>query len=156
LAQKIESKSTSIAELIDQQKPEPVVVPLQVKPIITKKIATETVKQAVTANKPEQPIQPLPVIKAPETVESTPPEIVPARRDIPFLSQLPIEFRQSVPKFKVNVFVYSQHPEERFVMIDMVKYKQGQQINDRFLLKEILPVSLVIVYQNQEFQIERP
>jgi len=56
----------------------------------------------------------------------------------------------------INVFVYSEHPEDCFVMIDMVKYKSGQQIKDAMLLKEIRPDSLVIVYQNREFQIERP
>jgi general secretion pathway protein B len=155
-APKSDSKITSIAEMIDEQKPDPVVTPLSVKPIITKKPVAETVKAVVSVIKAEQPIKPIPVIKAAEQVESTPAEIVPVKRDIPFLSELPVEFRQSVPKFNINVFVYSQQPEERFVMIDMVKYKPGQQIKDKLLLKEILPVSLVIVYQNQEFQIERP
>jgi len=41
-------------------------------------------------------------------------------------------------------------------MIDMVKYKPGQQIKDAMVLKEIRPDSLVVVYQNQAFQIERP
>lgn len=155
-APKPDSKITSISEMIDEQKPEPIATPLPVKSIVTKKPVADTVKPVVPDIKSEQPIKPLPVIKAAEPVESTSPEIVPVKRDIPFLSELPVEFRQSVPKFNINVFVYSQQPDERFVMIDMVKYKPGQQIKDKLLLKEILPVSLVIVYQNQEFQIERP
>jgi len=78
------------------------------------------------------------------------------KQDIPLLSDLPFEFRQTVPKFTINVFVYSQQPEERFVMIDMVKYKPGQQIKDVMMLKEILPDSLVVDYQNRTFKIERP
>lgn len=72
------------------------------------------------------------------------------------LSDLPFEFRQTLPKFTINVFVYSQDPEERFIMIDMVKYKPGQQIKDAMLLKEILPDGFVIDYQNRVFKIKRP
>jgi general secretion pathway protein B len=156
LVQKIDSNTTSIAEMIDDQKPEPVITQLPVMPIIQKKPVPETIKPVVPAIKPEQPNKPLPVIKVTEPIKSTQPEIIPVKRDIPFLSELPIEFRQTVPKFHINVFVYSQQPDDRFVMIDMVKYKPGQHIKDTLLLKEILPVSMVIVYQNQEFQIERP
>ena len=81
---------------------------------------------------------------------------MPVKKDVPFLSDLPFEFRQTIPKFTTNVFVYSNHPEESFVMIDMVKYKPGQQIKEAMVLKEIRPNSLVVVYQNQAFQIERP
>jgi general secretion pathway protein B len=69
---------------------------------------------------------------------------------------LPIEFRRTIPELNINVFVYSEHGEESFVMIDMVKYKSGQQLKNGMTLKAILNDSLVIVYQNREFQIERP
>jgi general secretion pathway protein B len=155
-SQKIDLKPTSIAELIEEKKPEPVAVPLPVKPIITKKPAIDPVKPVVAVTKAEQVDVVTPVVNDVEKVVPTAVDIVPVHKDIPFLSDLPIEFRQSIPKIKINVFVYSQHPEERFVMIDMVKYKQGQQIKDALLLKEILPASLLIVFQNQEFQIQRP
>jgi general secretion pathway protein B len=154
--QKIDLKSTSIAELIEEKKPEPVAVPIPVKPIITKKPAIDPVKPVVAVTKAEQIEVVQPVLNDVEKVVPTAADIVPVQKDIPFLSELPIEFRQSIPKIKINVFVYSQHPEERFVMIDMVKYKQGQQIKEALSLKEILPSSLLMVYQNQEFQIQRP
>ncbi|MDD5267685.1 MAG: general secretion pathway protein GspB [Methylococcales bacterium] len=153
-AQKAESKTTSIAKLIEAQKPEPVRSP--VKPVITKKTATDTIKQPAIINKYELPVQTLPAIAAIDKVEPNPPEAIPVKKDIPFLSDLPFEFRHTVPKFTTNVFVYSNHPEESFVMIDMVKYKPGQQIKEAMVLKEIRPNSLVVVYQNQAFQIERP
>lgn len=154
LAQKAESETTSIAELIDKEKPEP--APLPVKPIITKKPAVDTIKQPVTTNNSEPQIQTTPAIAPAVKVQSAAPETIPVMKDIPFLSDLPLEFRQTVPKFTINVFVYSQHPEERFIMIDMVKYKPGQQIKDAMLLKEILPDSFVVDYQNRAFKIKRP
>ena len=147
-AQKVEPKTTSIAEWVEEQKPE--------KPVITKKTVADTIKQPAIANKSELPAQTIPAIATIDKVEPNPPETIPVKKDIPFLSDLPFEFRQTVPKFTTNVFVYSNHPEESFVMIDMVKYKPGQQIKEAMVLKEIRPDSLVVVYQNQAFQIERP
>ncbi|MDD1628419.1 MAG: general secretion pathway protein GspB [Methylococcaceae bacterium] len=148
-AQKAEPKTTSIAEWVKEQKPE--------KPVITKKPAADTIKQPAIVNKSELPVQAIPAIATIDKVEEpNPPETIPVKKDIPFLSDLPFEFRQTVPKFTTNVFVYSNHPEESFVMIDMVKYKPGQEIKDSMVLKEIRPDSLVVVYQNRAFQIERP
>lgn len=144
-AQKAESEITSIAELIDKEKPEP--APL---PVTTKKTAADTIKQPAITNNSELQIQTTPVI-APAASET-----IPAIKGIPLLSDLPFEFRQTLPKFTINVFVYSQDPEERFIMIDMVKYKPGQQIKDAMLLKEILPDGFVIDYQNRVFKIKRP
>lgn len=150
-AQKAESEITSIAELIDKEKPEP--APL---PVTTKKTAADTIKQPAITNNSELQIQTTPVIAPAANVESDESETIPAIKGIPLLSDLPFEFRQTLPKFTINVFVYSQDPEERFIMIDMVKYKPGQQIKDAMLLKEILPDGFVIDYQNRVFKIKRP
>jgi general secretion pathway protein B len=75
---------------------------------------------------------------------------------IPYLSDLPNDFRQSVPKMAINVFVYSRDPAERFVIINMVKYKAGQLTKDEVAIKEILPKSLVLNYRDQTFQIAQP
>ncbi|MGZ5025900.1 MAG: general secretion pathway protein GspB [Methylobacter sp.] len=150
LAQKSASETTSIAELIDKEKQES--APLPVKPVVTNKAAADAAKQLEITNIPKLQIQTAPATKVePEELET-----IPVRKDIPFLNDLPFEFRQTLPKFTVNVFVYSKDPEERFIMIDMVKYKPGQQIKDAMLLKEILPDSFVVDYQNREFQIKRP
>ncbi|MDD5412825.1 MAG: general secretion pathway protein GspB, partial [Methylobacter sp.] len=138
--QKEKSETTSIAEWVDVQKPEP--APLPVKPVITTKPAVDTIKPPAIANKAGQPTQTTPAKAVAVKVEPDQPETIPVKNDIPFLGDLPFEFRQSVPKFTINVFVYSQQPEERIVMIDMVKYKPGQQIKDAMTLKEILPDSL--------------
>ena len=144
-AQKAKSEAASIAELIDREKPEPV------NPVITKKPpVADAVKQPAADKNAE------PSIPGADEEQSDRSETTPALRDIPFLSDLPFDFRQTVPKFTINVFVYSQSPEERFVMIDMVKYKTGQQIKDLMELQEIRPDSLVVVYQNRQFQIKRP
>ena len=154
-AKNAEPEIASFAELIDKEKPEH--APLPAKPAITKKPAADTVRQPAISDNSElmqasPAIAPVPAAK----VQADEPETIPAINNIPFLSDLPFEFRQKVPKFTINVFVYSQSPEERFVMVDMVKYKPGQQIKDAMLLKEILPDGFVVEYQNQAFKIRRP
>ncbi len=146
--QKTETKTTSIAEWVETQKPEKVT--------LTKKPTAEAAKPLPITNKPVLPA-PVPIeIETAANLKPNLPETIPVKKGPPFLSDLPYDFRQTVPKLTINVFVYSEHPEDCFVMIDMVKYKSGQQIKDAMVLKEIRPDSLVIVYQNREFQIERP
>lgn len=146
--QKMQAKTTSIAEWVKTQKPEKVV--------ITKKPTTDATKPLPITNKPII-TAPVPIeIETAVNLEPITPKTIPVKKSPPFLSDLPYDFRQTVPKLTINVFVYSEHPEDCSVMIDMVKYKSGQQIKDAMVLKEIRPDSLVIVYQNREFQIERP
>ncbi len=84
------------------------------------------------------------------------PEPVAANKTIPFLFELPAEFRHSVPELKINVFVYSEQPAERFVVIDMQKYTVGEQIKDSITLKEIRSEGLVLEHSNRTFRIKRP
>jgi general secretion pathway protein B len=80
----------------------------------------------------------------------------PESKTVPFLSELPQEFRLTVPEFKVNVFVYSEQPAQRFVMVDMVKYTVGERIKESLTLKEIRLDSFVVEYNNRTFRIKRP
>jgi len=73
----------------------------------------------------------------------------------PYLSEMPYEFRLSVPKININVFVYTDHPSERFIMVNMQKYQVGQQINKDMELQEIRPDSIVVEFKNKIFQIKR-
>jgi len=91
-------------------------------------MAADTIKQPAIVNKSELPAQAIPAIATIDKVEEpNPPETIPVKKDIPFLNDLPFEFRQTVPKFTTNVFVYSNHPEESFVMIDMSSINRGSK-----------------------------
>jgi len=73
----------------------------------------------------------------------------------PYLSELDYDFRRIVPEIDINVFVFSENKEDRFIMIDMKKYLSGQQIEQGMTLKEIRINSLVVEYKNRVFQIQR-
>ena len=151
-----QANTTSIAEWVESQtlKAEP----LPVRPVIKNKAENEAVKPAIKVNvsATSKPLASLmPVIKKGIKVGAELPDRVPVKNDIPFLSELPYDVRRSVPKLTINVFVYSDDPQESFVMIDMVKVKTGQTIQEGMVLKEIRPDSLVVDYQGRTFQIAR-
>lgn len=127
-------------------KPKPVVekhpVPAQLKP---DQIKPEMEPKSITATQ----VEPVKIIEKK-------PEAVAENKTIPFLYELSPEFRHSVPELNINVFVYSEQPTERFVIVDMIKYSAGQRIKDSILLKEIRSASVVVEYNGQTFQIKRP
>lgn len=156
--------SASAAQVIAANKPtarQPQSPSLIAKPDAAIKLTASPKVKKSAIEKEEKPISlagqaektmPLLVQSKEKTPGTTP---VPDNR-IPYFYELPYEFRQSVPKMTINVFVYSSEPSERFVMINMAKYKAGQQTKDAVEIKDIRPQSLVVSYQNQLFQIERP
>lgn len=129
-------------------KPEPV------KPQTQVKIAAP---EPPAAQQPEIALEPA---QSPSTVAlepSPPPIAMPETKETaPFLKEMPFEFRRHVPSLNINVFVYTDDPDERFVLINMRKIKPGQQIKDGMLLEQILPDSMLINYKNKSFRIKRP
>jgi len=75
---------------------------------------------------------------------------------IPLLRKLPSDIRRKVPTMTINVFVYSERVKERFVIINMAKYKTGDKIENGPVLEAIRPNSLVLRFEGQRFRVERP
>lgn len=159
----LERKTTPIAELTNANVSSKPQSPVKHKPE----------KQPNDASRPVRPVQeqkPLTAAKAPVEITSVPEPIVAPRpvaivplepkperaNDIPWLREMPFEFRQTVPKMNINVFVYANDPAERFVLIDMVKYKPGQDTKDGVGIVEIKQDGLVLRYDSRIFKIERP
>lgn len=156
-------KSPSIAEILQAKKLEQTKKQRLHKP---KKPAIELTRAVVPAP-PQAPIaviKPPPAINtnhkaAPNTtgIASTPePPVKPAVRQYLQFKELPFEFRREVPNLNINVYVYAEEPAERFVLINMVKYKAGQKITPGMKLVEIQPESLLVKFKNKTFRIPRP
>jgi general secretion pathway protein B len=155
IVKKSEPASPSIAELAASKKAPLTPLPAPPKAVVEKQPVPAQLKvnQAEPEGEPES-------IKTAhlETVQivDKKPEAVAVNKSIPFLFELPAEFRHTVPELKINVFVYSEQPAERFIMVDMIKYAVGERIKALLTLKEIRPDSLVVEYNNRTFQIKRP
>ena len=122
----------------------------------------KAVRQQVEAKQDKKPRKTqsllLPRPETELTEEPVLPEIKPAKqsKEIPFFSDLPYDFRNSAPKMTINVFVYAERPDDRFVVMNMEKYKAGQTTKDAVLIKEIRPDSVVASYGGRTFRLERP
>ena len=92
-----------------------------------------------------------------QEIKNQKPDLVMSNKEksLPYLSEMPYEFRLSVPNININVFVYTDHPSERFIMVNMLKYQVGEQINNEMELQEIRPNSIVVKYKDKIFQIKR-
>jgi general secretion pathway protein B len=115
----------------------------KISPVIRPKLIAKTVpiKKPVVTNR-------APVVKPKPRV------VVKKEAGPPFLSELSYDFRRTVPRMRINVFVYSDNKEERFIMVDMKKYQSGQEISEGLELKEIQPDSLVVEYDGRVFRIK--
>jgi general secretion pathway protein B len=141
--------SPSIAELVEAKKmaasqrlnTRPIT---EKKPIVVKKeLATRTIET--------QPIKRETLRPDEENLT-----IPPVNKSTPDLKELSYETRNNLPNLTINVFSYAQRPEDRFVIIDMVKYKTGQLIKGSVKLKEIRPDGIVVQDGNNTFKVERP
>ena len=154
LIKKSEPASPSIAELAAPRKAPASQLPAT-KPVVEK-------NPAIDLPKPDQiklEMEPKSIVAIqvePVKIVEKKSAAVAVNKTIPFLFELPPEFRHTLPDLKINVFVYSEQPAERFVMIDMVKYTVGQRIKDSIVLKEIRSDSLVVEYNDRTFRIKRP
>jgi general secretion pathway protein B len=106
--------------------------------------------------------QPVPAAESPSDSESDAgkgkSDASPAagRQDIPLFKDLPYNFRSSVPKMAINVFMYTDNPADRFVILNMTKYKAGQTTKDAIEIREIRPDGVIASYGGKVFRIERP
>jgi general secretion pathway protein B len=132
----------SIAQLLEEKK--------EVKKQVPEKKPITVNKESSTSSAAATPVWP----ENPNMMEK--PAALPITRDIPDLNELPYEIRNTLPNLTINVFSYAQQPEDRFVIIDMVKFRTGQLIKGSVKLKEIRPDNIVLQYGNNTFKVERP
>lgn len=99
------------------------------------------------------------ITAAPLAVEKTPEPSAPrnekAGDGILYLDEMPAEFRRDVPELDINVHVYSERPEERFIMVSMKKYLSGQEIAAGMVLQEIEADAILVEYRGKRFRISR-
>ena len=72
------------------------------------------------------------------------------------LTDLPAAERANLGKYEMNVHVYDDNPQSRFVLIDMIKYKQGDRLrgaNAQIFL--IVPEGVVVDYAGNKILLER-
>jgi len=67
----------------------------------------------------------------------------------PSLKEIPASSRNKLSQYEVNVHVFDNNPQRRFVLINMNKYKEGQSIaNNGPLVEEITREGVIVDYGN--------
>ena len=70
---------------------------------------------------------------------------------LPFVSDLPQEFRNAIPDLAVSLHVYDKLPDRRFVRINKKKYREGDKLKEGPMLDAIVPEGMVLSYRNKQF-----
>lgn len=96
----------------------------------------------------------------PEVVElraptpPTPPEAEPAWKSLPLWPLVPDRIlRQVKERLALNVHVYNDQPEDRFVLLNMKKYREGEQIAEGLKLEQITREGVVLAVPNGRFRL---
>jgi hypothetical protein len=79
----------------------------------------------------------------------------PIKGGTPDLRDLPLDFQERVPPMKISMFAYSKNPAERFVIIDMRKYRAGDRLPGGILLLNIQAENLLLELDGQKFLVPR-
>jgi len=69
--------------------------------------------------------------------------------------EMPQEFRNKLELPRLDVHVYSEQPQRRFIMVNQEKYREGDRLASGLVLEEILPDGMVMSYQGERFRVER-
>jgi general secretion pathway protein B len=129
----------------------PPATPLPALPLMTD---AELQQQArALADEFEAPADPAPERSEP-TAAAKPAEVqddTPLER-IPLLVELPVEHQQTLRQMRIDVHVFAAAPGDRFVMINLRKFREGDDVSPELYLERITREGMVMVYRGQRFR----
>jgi len=68
---------------------------------------------------------------------------------------LPPGIRNNLDLPRLDVHVYSENPQGRFILVNLKKYHEGDALPNGMVLEEILPDGLVMSYQGERFRVNK-
>ena len=84
-------------------------------------------------------------------------DVVPSvSSEAPRWQDLPLEERTNLPAPRIDVHVFAQEPERRFVLINLHKYQVGDTLDDGTTLEAILNDGIVLSYGGRQYRVDRP
>jgi general secretion pathway protein B len=67
------------------------------------------------------------------------------------LPDLPLETNRRAPELSMDIHVYSDQPDKRFVLINSRRYREGEQLSEGPLVEAITREGAVLRYEGQRF-----
>jgi len=86
---------------------------------------------------------------------STPAAAPKAYQGLPSLLELSLAGTVSLPPLHLDIHVYSEQPAERFVFINMRKYREGDTLNEGPVVDAITGEGVVLAHQGRRFIVTR-
>ena len=74
---------------------------------------------------------------------------------LPSLHQLSYSIQTALPDLSILVHVYGEDPQDRFVIIQRQKYREGDQLGSHLNLEAVTPSGAVLRYRDTSFRITR-
>lgn len=75
--------------------------------------------------------------------------------DLPEWGELPLEFRSQFVLPHIDVYVYAEEPQRRFILVDLKKFREGDTLANGAVLEKITPAYLQLKYQDTRFRLDR-
>ena len=100
---------------------------------------------------------PPPVEEAPAVIAKSTPSTAISRSvgALPTIHEVRAQGRVSLPDLHVDIHVFSETARDRFVFINMSKYKEGSRLPDGPLVEEITPDGVVLSMNGTTFLLPR-
>lgn len=108
---------------------------------------TETVPAATSSRAPSQATSSSPAGSAPGTTRAT--------TTVPTLMELRANGVLQLPDLHLDIHVYSENPEDRFVFINMNKYREQARLAEGPLIKEIRKDGVLLEHRGHDFMLPR-
>lgn len=88
----------------------------------------------------------------PEPRDETPPPL----ETIPLQIELPQELQQALPQLRVDVHVFDDARANRFVMINLRRYREGDEIAPDLILERVTREGMVLIFHGERFRFLNP
>jgi general secretion pathway protein B len=89
--------------------------------------------------------QPAPAVQA----ATSPP--VESAAGLPYWDDLSLEFRSGFKAPRIDVHVYDTNPQRRFILVDLKKYREGDNLASGALLEKIRPEGVQLSFRGKQF-----
>ena len=89
---------------------------------------------------------------------ATTPAPAPATRGgerVPTIEELCLNGPLQLPELHIDIHVYSDNPDERFVFINMAKHREQSQLDEGPVVREITAEGVILQYQGRSFLLSR-
>ncbi len=110
----------------------------------------QAARNDVTVPASAQPI----AVAAPETT-TIPAVQRPVAMRVPTIDELRLNGSLLLSDLHLDIHVYSDIPDERFVFINMAKHREGSQLDEGPVVNEITPDGVILAYQGMTFLLPR-